>query len=183
MVRSPSFLPRAVLAAPSGGARGRWGGFTLVETVMALGIAMLFLAGIFTVLSVGLATSKDASDDMVIGLILRETDGRIRGAAMAPAGAPRRFYFDNRGRFVDQETGDPSKNYFVATATVSALDAAPPDSDLAAVVVKVYPRVEPVKEAAVPATEPQTTFTLLKTTASGGGWKQLDPAYAPKIDL
>jgi hypothetical protein len=70
-----------------GAADGR--AFTLVETVMALGIAMLFLAAIFTLLSVGLTTSKDASDDTVIGLILRDVANRIRGEKMNASAPPR----------------------------------------------------------------------------------------------
>jgi uncharacterized protein (TIGR02598 family) len=160
-------------------------GFTLVETVLALGIAMLFLAAIFTVLSVGLTTSQDASDDTTIGLILQETASRVRGTSLAPApGAPLKFYFDNRGRFVDQNTDDPSKNFFVAVATPAALNSAPQNANLLAVVVKVYSRVDPVKEAAIPSSAtPKATFSLLKTTTSGKGWTKLDPSYQPKIDL
>jgi type II secretory pathway pseudopilin PulG len=156
--------------------------FTLVETVMALGIAMLFLAGIFTLLSVGLTTSKEAADDTVIGLIFRETSNRVRGKPLSPApNDPSKLFFDNRGRFVDQDTGDKSKNAFLAVATVATPDAIPPHANLMAVVVKVYALVEPGQT--IPTTAPKATFSLLKTSTSGQGWKQLDGTYQPKIDL
>jgi uncharacterized protein (TIGR02598 family) len=202
MVRPPSHFPRTICADPSAGAPRarlsadpsapdarkpvpvrRFAGFTLVETVMALGISMLFLAGIFTLLSVGLATSKDAADDTVIGLILRETSNRVRGEPLAPASSsPLKYFFDNRGRFVDQDTGDTSKNAFMAVAAVSEMNSAPAHSNLAAVVVKVYALPQP-GQTSIPTTPPKATFSLLKTTASGKGWKQLDPSYQPKIDL
>jgi uncharacterized protein (TIGR02598 family) len=189
MVRLPSFPPQAVFAERfPGRAKGPVAvyfrsGFTLVETVLALGIAMLFFAAIFTVLSVGLTNSKDASDDTVIGLILRETGNRIRGEALAAApNTPLKFYFDTRGRFVDQAKDDRSKNAFLAVATVSDLASPPPNSNLVAVVVKVYSLTNPM-ETSIPTTAPKATFSLLKTTSAGKGWKKLDPTFEPKIDL
>lgn len=159
-------------------------GFTLVETVMALGIAMLFLAAIFMLLSVGLTTSQDASNDTTVGLILRETASRMRGVAFsASPSTSHNFYFDNRGRFVDQTTADVRNNEYLAVATVATLATPPSHANLRAVVVKVYSRVGQTANAPVPPGTPKATFTLLKTSASGRGWQSLDPSYQPKIDL
>jgi hypothetical protein len=131
---------------------------------------------------VGLTTSKDASDDTVIGLILRDVANRIRGEKMNASAPPRQYFFDNRERFVDQETGDKSKNAFMAVVTIAFPDNPPPHSHLAAVVVNVHPLPNP-NQTTIPNLPPKATFTLLKTTASGKGWRELDPSYEPRIDF
>ncbi|MBE2202943.1 MAG: hypothetical protein IAE94_01190 [Chthoniobacterales bacterium] len=180
--REAAFSPENLPPKGPGAGHTTHDGFTLVETVMALGISMLFLAGIFTLLSVGLTTTKEAADDTVIGLILRETDTRIRGEKLAPAGTPVTNFFDARGRFVDQATGNTSQNSFVAVTTFSALNSPPANSRLLAAVVKVY-FLPQLGQTTIPTNAPKATFSLLKTSASGKKWLDLDASYEPRIDL
>lgn len=156
-----------------------------MELVLALGIAMVFLAGIFALLSIGLSTSKEAMDDTTLGLVLREASNRIRGREFAAStNNPLILYFDNRGRPLEQTPENVKENTFCAIATPSALSTAPPHANLLAVVVQIYGGIAQVPNASIPGgASPKATFSLLVTSSAGKGWKQLDSSYTPKIDF
>ncbi len=106
-----------------GGDRGggvRADGFTLVETVLAVGITALVVVTMVSLMPFGLETLREASGRAADARVLQALHGRYEMQdwasveAQEAAGATRDFYFDDKG--VAVEEADPTHLY---TARVS----------------------------------------------------------------
>ena len=95
----PHFASQTLVLSSQG--NGRHAGFTLVETVIALGIFAFAVVGILGVLPVALTTLKDSERDRVVSEIIAGISSQLRADASVfsgngtAAGFPR--YFDVRG--------------------------------------------------------------------------------------
>ena len=82
--------------------RSSQGGFSLVETVIALAIVAVTLVPVIGLMPIGMNTYRHASDQMAGALIAQQLSGEYDVGTTEPATQQR--YFDNMG----QETGTPS---------------------------------------------------------------------------
>lgn len=164
----------------------RTSAFTLAELVLALGMASVFLVGIFSVLSAGLNASGEANTDTRVSLILRDVSDRMRGKPIAEDAAPLApQYYDVDGRWLDQEDASQSKqNNYKVTVKIAKPVNVRDHTNVLSVVVHIYWPVERVSNGTqIPVTAaPKATFSYLVSSRSGQGWKKLDPDYLPKIE-
>lgn len=111
----------------------RHAGFTLVETVIAVGIFAFAVVGILGVLPVALTTLKDSERDRVVSEIIAGISSQLRSDASVFSGNatasqfPR--YFDVRGVEVNQANA-VFKVTSPSAATAVALDGDPINSRL-----------------------------------------------------
>jgi uncharacterized protein (TIGR02598 family) len=99
----------------------RQAGFSLVEVVMALGIAAFCLVALLGLMPVGLKTVRDARGDALqaeilkaMGNIAQQTDYSLLGNL-----AGKKYYFDINGLLVTSTSADAIYEAVLSTGTVS----------------------------------------------------------------
>ena len=134
-VASTSCLPKAMtralrnrllssrlLSAQFGGRRKRPGGFTLIETALALGIVAFALVPIVGLLPIGLSLSRSASDLTISAQIAQRLKGMIAQSNFSDISAPgstltaNYFYFDGEGQPITTVVagGAPANSVYTA---------------------------------------------------------------------
>lgn len=163
-------------------------GFTLVEIVLALGVASVFLVGIVSLLSSGLLSSREAAGDTRVSLIVRDIANRIRGKEMqATDNLLGPVYYTADGEWIDPSASATplQQAHFGVKVKAVAPNPAPSNANVLAVILEVYWPIKhssggPEIEAGATA---KTKFTYYATTAAGSGWSVIDPSFVPKIEL
>ena len=76
-------------------------GFSLIEVILSLALVASAIVTFMALIPVGLKSSRDATDSIVMGHILEDAHERLEGHILkdgTPDSAP--FYYDNEGVFV-----------------------------------------------------------------------------------
>lgn len=97
--------------------------FTLVEVMLALGIATFALLSVVALLPIGLGSLRASMDDAMEARILRRVSADIQMAPFTTSMNATTFYFDGDG---EQTTGSGTYRVTFTPATVS-LPNPPPD--------------------------------------------------------
>lgn len=163
-------------------------GFTLVEIVLALGVASVFLVGIVSLLSTGLASSREAAADTRVSLIVRDVASRVHGKPMVAA-APllQPMFYTEDGKWINPMapvSPPPSALFGVATKAVTP-NPAPANTNLLAIVVDIYwPVQNGTGGPSIPTgAVPKSTFSFYVTSEAGSGWSNLDSSFTPKVEF
>lgn len=166
-------------------------GFSLIEVVLAMGIAAIALVSILGMLPYAMESSQASADQTAIGTVLEEVHERIKGEVSKVGVVPGSPYFyDPQGRFWEEGKGDRVAGaagfdrFFRVDVELQEL---PSDGafehadDLLAAVVEIS---WPVDDEGNPLgrRNPKTTITYPLTTLTGPDWELIDPDYEPKVE-
>lgn len=166
-------------------------GFSLIEVVLAMGIAAIALISILGMLPYAMESSRASADQTAIGTVLEEVHERVKGEpikAGVVAGSP--YFYDPQGRFWEEGVADRAAGaagfdrFFRVDVELQELPSDGPfehaDEVLAAVVEISWPVDE--EGNAIGRKNPKTTITYPLTTLTGPDWKVIDPDYEPKVE-
>lgn len=170
--------------------------FTLVEMVLALGLTSIFLVGIITIMSSGITSSSEASNDSRLSLIVQDVANRVRGVEFLKdsqngvVSAIPNQYYSRDGRWLDQTDADQAKeNAYLAVVKKGKPATQPANANMMAVVVEIYWPVNQVPNGdALPAgvkpdgSNANAKFSTMVAPWTGKGWKDIDSTYIPKIE-
>lgn len=166
-------------------------GFSLIEVVLAMGIASVALVSILGMLPHAMESSRSSADQTAIGTVLEEVHDRIKGEPLEAgpvAGSP--FVYDQQGRFQggSSDAGEVAtgadQRFFRVEVELQEMpvDGLPPGADgLLAAVVEIS---WPLDESGEPrgSGNPKSVITYPLTTLTGPDWEIIDPDYTPKIE-
>lgn len=167
--------------------------FTLVEIVLALGVASVFLIGIVSLLVTGLDSSQAAGNDTRLSLIFRDVANRVRGAQFVADQStlviPEVFY-DAEGIVWDPNpppAGAPPRPHPFYGVRTRALDIdpslKPAHSSLLAIQVEVFWPVAETSGGPQISGTAKMHFSFYCASAAGNGWRSLDSTFVPVIEL
>lgn len=166
-------------------------GFSLIEVVLAMGIAAIALISIIGMLPYAMESSRASADQTAIGTVLEEVHDRIKGEPLEvgiTAGSP--YFYDVQGRFWEEGVGDRvagevgSDRFFRVDVELQELPRDGAFEHAGAVFAAVLEISWPVDEEgiAVGRGNPKTTITYPLTTLTGRDWEVIDPDYVPKVE-
>ncbi|MDF1852391.1 MAG: prepilin-type N-terminal cleavage/methylation domain-containing protein [Verrucomicrobiales bacterium] len=166
-------------------------GFSLIEVVLAMGIAAIALVSILGMLPYAMESSQASADQTAIGTVLEEVHDRIKGEPLevgVPSGSP--YFYDAQGRFweegvADREAGSVGNDrFFRVDVDLQDLPSSVPFEHSEGVLAAVVAISWPVDEAGEPRGRgnPKTSITYPLTTLTGPDWQVIDPDYKPKVE-
>lgn len=103
------------------------GGFSLVEVVMALGIAAFALVSMLGLFSVGIGAGKHSGEDTEISAMSLQVISRFRNITNNAIPASTNLYFDYQGRYTN--TANPLFAYYECKLTTQSASATEISSD------------------------------------------------------
>jgi type II secretory pathway pseudopilin PulG len=177
--------------------------FSLVECVIALGIAAVVILTLLKIVPQTLDSQRIANDHTALAVVLRDVHHRIEGQVLQEGTVPLGpIFYDANGAFC--ESGEPGRNpesftgktspepqrFFRAETSLHRIrkepgsdGAAPSTPDEGFWIVKLD-LFWPLDQDGMPLTgsDPRTGLTWAVSSLTGPDWKVIDPAYQPKLE-
>ncbi len=173
------------------------GGFTLVETVLALAVVSLGLIAVLLVIPMALQASHTAATQTVTATILEDIHDRIKGQPLvegAVLSGP--FYFDEQGLYIPSKEGEEAgaeeptvsleRAVYRVDVELSEIhpDAIPEGVDsLMSVTVEIGWPVLATGNVNPDSRSHRASVSYFVTALSGVGWEWVDPKYQRRIDF
>lgn len=190
---NPSSRPHARTAAA----------FSLVECVIALGIAAVVILTLLKIVPQTLDLQRIANDHSALAVVLRDVHHRIEGQALREGPLPiGPLFYDENGAFfhsgepgtnlnspTGKMTSDPQR-FFRAETSLHRIQKEPgpegagsPSQDEGLWIVKLD-LFWPLDQDGMPLGDsgPNTGLTWAVSALSGPDWEIIDPAYHPKLE-
>lgn len=160
-------------------ARTAAGAFSLVEVTLAMGLVSVAVIATFGLISIGLNSARDSTDDTVTSLIFQDLGARLQGQPMVPK-VLTPYYYSKEG--VAVKTAAQKDAYYQATITLGKPVGTSADADVLSAVVEVK---WPVVNGVVPnvSSARSSTFSTLVTTSTPPAWVETQATFQPKINL
>lgn len=177
--------------------------FSLVECVLALGIAAVVVLTLLKIVPQTLDAQREANDHSALAEVLRDVHHRIEGQVLreGPIAIGPLFYdADGAFRGSGEEGGrdgaaligssPESERFFRAEATLHHIPIAPEEvgargpDPLAGRWAVTLDLFWPLDEKGEPLghTRPKTELTWTVSSLTGPDWERIDPAFEPKIE-
>ncbi len=163
----------------------RRGAFSLIEIVLALGVAAFVLVALLSLTSVGMNSLNDSGHDTITGMVLKDVRLQLIGTEIAPTTAPVYYYSKEAVRLDQSVAADVARNYYRVR-----VDKTPPsgfadidDGGLMAVMALIEWPAATVANGAPPTASEQNRkeSTFLVGTGSTQKWQALDSSFQPRI--
>lgn len=181
--------------------KGNCCGFSLVEIVLALGIATIALVSMIGFLPKAMEGASDGADQTAIGLMLEDVHDRIEGALLkvgevsvldqdGKVVGKSPFFYDQRGVYVDpnkvasEQDSIVTGRFYRVEVEIVKPESSASTTNLGEVLAIKVDLFWPIKEdgEAFRPDKPGSSVTYFTAAKTGPGWRNTDSTYEPKIE-
>jgi len=164
--------------------------FTLIESVIAVGIVATVVLALMGLIPAGLEASREATLRSLVAVIQENVHDQLKGFPLTPnaAAQPGPFFYNEQGLLIsrpDDPAPDSEQAFFRVDVTLSVPHAShlpPHTSGLTGITLAISWPVNANGDA-VGNRNPQSVISYYSSPLSGPQWTEIDANYTPKLEF